>query len=135
MRRKSRWKDGGALSGRLSKIDTESREEAARRAAHADGGRGRRLPLHPTRAENVHEHADGGGRWWSVVLMGVTPDGRAVGTDDDVREAECGGAVEWFSVFKHRLKRFYRRWPRNARAETAASWCEAFVAVYNVRGA
>jgi transposase-like protein len=45
-------------------------------------------------------------------------------------------AVElWFSVFKHRLKRFYRRWPRNARVETAVSWCEAFVAVYNVRRA
>ena len=72
--------------------DRQGEQGAARHTAHADEGRARRASLHPTRAENVHEHADGGGRWWPVVLTGVTPDGRAVGTGD-VREAERGGAV------------------------------------------
>jgi transposase-like protein len=45
-------------------------------------------------------------------------------------------AVEqWFSVFKQRIKQFYRRWPHTARVETAASWCEAFVSLYNMRRA
>jgi transposase-like protein len=45
-------------------------------------------------------------------------------------------AVEqWFSVFKQRVKRFYRRWPHNARVKTAVSWCEAFVVLYNARRA
>ena len=45
-------------------------------------------------------------------------------------------AVEqWFSVFKQRIKQFYRRWPHNARVETAVPWCEAFVALYNLRRA
>ncbi|HXY87706.1 MAG TPA: IS6 family transposase [Candidatus Acidoferrales bacterium] len=42
---------------------------------------------------------------------------------------------QWFSIFKQRVKRFYRRWPHNARAETATSWCEAFVALYNLKRA
>ena len=45
-------------------------------------------------------------------------------------------AVEqWFSVFKQRVKRFYRRWPHNARVETTESWCETYVALYNLRRA
>jgi len=42
---------------------------------------------------------------------------------------------QWFSVFKQRIKRFYRRWPHNARIETAVSWCEACVALHNLRRA
>ena len=42
---------------------------------------------------------------------------------------------QWFSIFKQRLKRFYRRWPYNARVETALSWSEAYVALYNLRRA
>jgi len=73
-----------------------------------------------------------GGPWYPRALntLGVPWVGKG-----DVRGAERGRAVEWFSVFKHRIKRFYRRWPYNARVETAASWSEAFVAVYNVRRA
>ena len=73
-----------------------------------------------------------GGPWYPKALhrLGVP----WVGTDD-VREAEYGGAMEWFSIFKQRLKRFYRRWPHNARVETAVSWCEAFVALYNLERA
>jgi transposase-like protein len=82
----------------------------------------------------TNEHADGGGRWGPVAFVGAQQDGSAVGTDD-VREAERGGAVEWFSVFKQRVKRFYRRWLHNARVETAVSRCEAFVALYNLRRA
>ena len=45
-------------------------------------------------------------------------------------------AVEqWFSVFKQRVKWFYRRWPHNARVETTESWCDAYVSLYNLRGA
>ena len=42
---------------------------------------------------------------------------------------------QWFSIFKQRVKRFYRRWPYNARVETALSWSEAYVALYNLREA
>ena len=42
---------------------------------------------------------------------------------------------QWFSVFKQRIKRFYRRWPHNARVETAVSWSEAYVVLYNLREA
>jgi len=70
-----------------------------------------------------------GGLWysWALSRMGVPWMGAG-----DVRKAERGRAVEWFSIFKQRVKRFYRRWPHNARVETAISWCEAFVALYNM---
>ena len=42
---------------------------------------------------------------------------------------------QWFSIFKQRVKRFYRRWPHNACIETAVSWCDTYVALYNLRGA
>jgi len=83
---------------------------------------------------NVDEHADGTRGRRTVVFRGVMQTGRAVGTGD-VREAERGGAVKWFSVFKQRVKRFYRRWPRNAGVETTESWREAFVMLYNLRRA
>jgi len=42
---------------------------------------------------------------------------------------------QWFSVFKQRVKRFYRRWPHNADVETTESWCDAYVVLYNLRRA
>jgi transposase-like protein len=70
-----------------------------------------------------------GGPWyaWALTRMGLEW--------ERVTFGERNAVEQWFSVFKQRVKRFYRRWPHNARVETAASWCEAFVAVYNLRRA
>ena len=64
-------------------------------------------------------------RAWALSRMGVPW--------ERVTFRKRNAVEQWFPVFKQRVKRFYRRWPHNARAETAVSWCEAFVAVYNVR--
>jgi transposase-like protein len=67
-----------------------------------------------------------GGPWyfWALSRMGVPWERVTFGKRNAVEQ--------WFSVFKQRVKRFYRRWPHNARVETAVSWCEAYVALYNL---
>ena len=67
-----------------------------------------------------------GGPWhsWALSRMGVPWDWVTFGKRNAVEQ--------WFSVFKQRVKRFYRRWPHNARVETAVSWCEEYVALYNL---
>ena len=70
-----------------------------------------------------------GGPWYPKALhrLGVPWERMTFGKRNTVEQ--------WFSIFKQRLKRFYRRWPHNARVETAVSWCEAFVALYNLERA
>ena len=70
-----------------------------------------------------------GGPWyaWALTRMGVPW--------ERVTFGERNAVEQWFSIFKQRIKQFYRRWPHNARVETALSWCEAFVALYNLRRA
>ena len=69
-----------------------------------------------------------------MVSRGVAQTGRALGADD-VTFGKRNAVEQWFSVFKQRVKRFYRRWPHNARVETIESWCETYVALYNLRRA
>ncbi len=82
------------MEGRWYYLDSGRHGEqgAARRTAHANEGRTRRLLLHTTHAENVHEHSDGAGRWWPVVRVGIEQTGRAVGAGH-VRGAEHSRAV------------------------------------------
>ncbi len=40
---------------------------------------------------------------------------------------------QWFGILKHRIKRFYVRWPHNAGRDTAQQWIAAFVTLYNLR--
>ena len=80
----------------------------------------------------MHERADSAGGRRAVVFVGAQQDGGAMGAGDDGKR----NAVEqWFSIFKQHVKWFYKRWPHDACVETAASWCEAFVALYNLKGA
>ncbi len=38
---------------------------------------------------------------------------------------------QWFSILKHRIKRFYRRWPHNSSIHSALSYVYAFASIYN----
>lgn len=38
---------------------------------------------------------------------------------------------QWFFLLKHRIKRFYRNWPYNAKLETVQSWLNCFVSMYH----
>ena len=82
----------------------------------------------------TNEHTDGARRWRSMAWypgalhrLGVPWERVTFGKRNAVEQ--------WFSVFKQRVKRFYRRWPHNARGETIASWCETYVALYNLERA
>jgi transposase-like protein len=70
-----------------------------------------------------------GGPWYPRVL-----DGLGVPWER-VTFGKRNAVEQWFSVFKQRVKRFYRRWPHNAQVKTTASWCETFMALYNLRRA
>lgn len=56
-----------------------------------------------------------GGPWyaWALHRMGVPRERVTFGARNIIEQ--------WFSVFKQRLKRFYRRWLHNARVETVFS--------------
>jgi transposase-like protein len=70
-----------------------------------------------------------GGPWysWALSRLGVPWERVTFGKRNAVEQ--------WFSIFKQRVKRFYRRWPHNAHVETAVSWSETFVVLYNLRRA
>ena len=115
-------------------IDTENRAE------NCFALRSRRRGTGVTRIASSGAHyrrARTRRRCWWMVARGIR--GRSAGWAGRGWERVTFGrrnAVEqWFSIFKQRVKRFYRRWPHNVRAETALSWCEAFVAVYNLKRA
>jgi len=38
----------------------------------------------------------------------------------------------WFFYIKHRIKRFYRRFPWNAKYETAYRWLASFIVIYTI---
>ena len=40
---------------------------------------------------------------------------------------------QWFRILKHRLRRFYRRWPHNDSIEDVDKWIKSFVCCYNLR--
>jgi len=39
---------------------------------------------------------------------------------------------QWFFLFKHRIKRFYRNWPYNATVDSTQQWIDCFVSLYNL---
>jgi transposase-like protein len=38
---------------------------------------------------------------------------------------------QWFGIFKHRIKRFYRNWPYNATVDSTQQWIDCFVSMYH----
>jgi len=38
----------------------------------------------------------------------------------------------WFFYIKHRLKRFYKRFPWNAKYETVYRWLASFIVIYTI---
>jgi len=38
---------------------------------------------------------------------------------------------QWFGIFKHRIKRFYRNWPHNATVDSTQQWIDCFVSMYH----
>ncbi|MEW6070736.1 MAG: IS6 family transposase [Candidatus Thermoplasmatota archaeon] len=65
------------------------------------------------------------GPWyrWALKRLGLSWEYKTFGPRNPIEQ--------WFSIFKHRIKRFYKRFPFNTRRETALSWCISFVALYN----
>ncbi len=42
-------------------------------------------------------------------------------------------AIEsWFFYIKHRIKRFYKRFPWNAKYETVYRWLASFIVIYTI---
>ena len=73
-----------------------------------------------------HVYVDGGPWYpWALQRMGLTWEHKTFGPRNPIEQ--------WYHIFKHRIKRFYKRWPHNAKPETVLSWCLAFVAIYNIR--
>jgi transposase-like protein len=40
---------------------------------------------------------------------------------------------QWFGILKHRIQLFYKRWPHNAKRNTAQEWLESFAALYHLK--
>jgi len=40
---------------------------------------------------------------------------------------------KWYGIYKHRLRRFYRRWPHNASLDQADAWTKSLVSCYTLR--
>jgi transposase-like protein len=38
----------------------------------------------------------------------------------------------WFLYIKHRIKRFYKRFPWNAKYETVYRWLASFIVIYTI---
>jgi transposase-like protein len=38
----------------------------------------------------------------------------------------------WFFYIKHRMKRFYKRFPWNAKYETVYGWLASFIVIYTI---
>jgi len=38
---------------------------------------------------------------------------------------------QWFFIFKHRIKLFYRNWPHNATVDSTQQWINCFVSMYH----
>ncbi len=62
---------------------------------------------------------------WALQRMGLTWEHKTFGPRNPIEQ--------WYHIFKHRIKQFYKRWPHNAKPETALSWCLSFITIYNLR--
>ena len=68
-----------------------------------------------------------GGPWYRYALerLGVPWEHRTFGPRNPIEQ--------WFHVLKHRVKRFYRRWPHNADMAQVNVWISAYVACYHLK--
>jgi len=66
-----------------------------------------------------------GGPWYKPALnrLGVEWEHITFGLRNPVEQ--------WFGIFKHRIKRFYRNWPNNSTVETTQQWINCFVSMYH----
>ena len=39
---------------------------------------------------------------------------------------------QWFFIFKHRIKLFYKNWPYNATVDSTQQWIDSFVSMYHI---
>ncbi|MEF8879553.1 MAG: IS6 family transposase [Candidatus Thermoplasmatota archaeon] len=67
-----------------------------------------------------------GGPWYKPALkrLGVEWEHITFGLRNPVEQ--------WFFLLKHRIKRFYKRWPHNASIDTAQEWMNSFVSMYHL---
>jgi len=45
---------------------------------------------------------------------------------------ERNAVEQWFSLLKHRTKRFYNNYPHNSSLKSAEKWMEAYAAIHNL---
>ncbi len=66
-----------------------------------------------------------GGPWypWALQRLGLPWQHITFGKRNPIEQ--------WFSILKHRIKRFYRRWSLNSSIHSALSYLYAFVSIYN----
>jgi len=66
------------------------------------------------------------GPWyrWALTRLGVPYRYSKFGPRNPVEQ--------WFGIFKHRIARFYRRWPHNASLKAVNDWVKAFTSLYNL---
>jgi putative transposase len=62
---------------------------------------------------------------WALDRLGVPWEHRTFGPRAPVEQ--------WYGIYKHRIRRFYRRWPHNASLDQADAWTRSFVSCYNLR--
>jgi len=68
----------------------------------------------------------GKGPWYLWVI-------KRLGLEYDHQKFGERNAIElWFSPFKHRIKRFWKRFPYKSSMHSIESWCLAYVSIYNL---
>jgi transposase-like protein len=67
-----------------------------------------------------------GGPWYKPALkrLGVEWEHITFGLRNPVEQ--------WFGIFKHRIKMFYRNWPYNATVDSTQQWIDCFVSMYHL---
>jgi len=109
-------------------IDTQSREILAIQITRSRSRLDTYIFLQKvlrTCTNKPHVYVDGGPWYpWALQRMGLTWEHKTFGPRNPIEQ--------WYHIFKQRIKRFYKRWPHNARQDTAISWCTAFINIYNI---
>jgi len=77
------------------------------------------------RCENKPKILVDGGPWYKPALqrLGIEWEHVTFGLRNPVEQ--------WFGIFKHRIKRFYRNWPYNATVDSTQQWIDCFVSMYH----
>jgi putative transposase len=66
-------------------------------------------------------------RWykWALNRLGVPWEHKTFGPRNPIEQ--------WFGILKHRIKRFYKRWPHNANIEHVNDWVKSFTCCYHIK--